>query len=116
MSDINTITVTGRIERFGELEFIGDNRKEKLPGRIAVSRYDKGRGKSVPEFHAIAIWGQRARFAHKYIGKGDAVTITGQLRASEWTAANGDRNTRIFIDVSDIVAGRKKGDRERGAE
>lgn len=61
---------------------------------------DRDYQKDVTDFIDCVAWRQTAEFASKYLDKGRAVAVTGQLQIREWKDKDGKgrRNAEVIVD------------------
>ena len=55
-----------------------------------------------PNFIDCIVWGKRAETVHKYLQKGSAVIIEGEIRWSSWEGTDGKKNSKIEVQVHDF--------------
>lgn len=58
--------------------------------------------KNHTEWHSVVIFGKRAEATAKHKSKGDALTIRGHLRTSDYTDNNGVRRFSTRIHAEDV--------------
>lgn len=70
---------------------------------IAVNRQRRSDG-AAPETDWIDIqaWRGTAEFIKRWFGKGEAIIITGSLRAETWTDNEGNRRKRVFVLADNV--------------
>lgn len=71
-----------------------------------------------PDWHRLRLWEQRAEVALRYVTRGSAIAIEGQLRTESWTDQQQVRHTRSFVHVENLVllpSGRPRDEGERPA-
>ncbi len=118
MTDINKVVLLGRLTRDGELSYTRSG-YPILKMALAVNRGRKQNDKWVEEasFFEANLWGKRAESLRPYLIKGQQVAIDGALRQERWESPDGDKRSKIVIDVSDIqLVGSKKAEDSRPAE
>jgi single-strand DNA-binding protein len=103
---MNKITFTGRVVADAELKFIpsGD---AILNFRVAS---DVGFGdKKVTNWFGCQIWGKRGEALQQYLGKGQQVTIFGQLTLREWQNKDGAKvlSPDVRVDEVELQGGQK---------
>lgn len=74
-------------------------------------------GKEETTWFRVSLFGKTAEIAEKYVKKGNAVYIEGDLKAREWTDKEGNKRTSIEIAGNKLVLLGKKEDekKEEGA-
>lgn len=105
MTDINSVTVIGRLTRdIGENDFAYLNTgTAKLTFSIAVNRSIK-RGEEWIEdvsYFDITYWGKAAEAVKQYIGKGKQVCIKGYLKQDRWEK-DGQKHSKIGIIAESV--------------
>ena len=95
MTDINSVTVTGRITRdIGERDFTYfASGTAKLQFSIAVNKSVKdanGNWSEKSAFFDVVVWGKYAESLRPRLAKGAKVTVCGQLERDTWE----DKQTR----------------------
>lgn len=96
---MTNVTLVGRIVR--DFEF-NSKTKDKL-GRSSIAVDGAGDfkdGKSQSGFFSVEAWGANAEFAEKWLKKGSAVSISGELRHSTWTDGDGNKREKVVVKVS----------------
>jgi single-strand DNA-binding protein len=107
MTDLNTVTIIGRLTRDAE-----QPSAERAPLRfsIAVNRSKKQGDQFVDEanYFDIEYW-HRSILPH--LTKGKQVAITGELRQDRWTDKDGATRSKVVISARDIqlLGGSKSG-------
>lgn len=98
MSDLNSITLSGRLTK--DPEFISE-KFVKLS--IANNQYNAKEKKEKPNFFNVLLIGGVAKMA-KYISKGTLIAFTGKLQQSSFKDKNGNNRQSFDIAVmNDLV-------------
>ena len=103
MKDINTVTVSGRLTRDGELKFT--NGGFAILNFSLASNYSKKVGDSWEEqanFFDCVVLGKRGESLAQYLTKGQQVMVSGEIRQDRWEK-DGEKKSRISIIANDIV-------------
>ena len=102
MSDINSVTIIGRLTRDAELKYTAQNQPVSKFS-IAVNRSKKNGDKWEEEasFFDVNFWGLRAESMSKQLIKGKQVCISGELRQDRWQQ-DGQNRSRVYITAIDI--------------
>lgn len=90
-TDINTISLSGRLVRDPQLRHVGDGRAV-CDLRIAVN----GSGDDVT-YVDVTSFGKPAEACAQYLTKGRQVSVTGRLAYREWTANDGVRRSKHSV-------------------
>lgn len=56
-----------------------------------------------PVFHRVVAFNGLAENAAATLGKGNAVTVTGQLADDSWTGEDGRRHQRTVLEAADVA-------------
>jgi len=115
MSDIATVTVTGRLGRTPELEGSGD--KVRLRLRIAVSdrvRVD-GEWQNATIWMSATVWGRRAESLVGMLSKGSRVAVSGRLGVREYTTRDGEVRTDLEVRYPDVALLESKRERQKSS-
>jgi single-strand DNA-binding protein len=111
MTDLNRVTVIGRLTRDCELKYTGSG--------LAICRfslannYRKKTGNDWGEevnFFDFVFFGRSAEALSKYLTKGKQVAVAGELRQNRWEQ-DGQKRSKVEIVASDIqlLGGRSEG-------
>ena len=114
MSDINRVTIIGRLTKDAELKSTaGGHAVSKFT--IAVNRC--GKGENEAGFFDVNLWGKRAESLNQYLVKGKTVGIDGELRQERWQQ-DGQSRSRVLIVASDVqlLGGKNEGGAQGGED
>lgn len=119
MSDINNITLLGRLGRDPDLQTFGSGNKVTLRLASSESWKNKQTGEKVEEtcwVDAVA-WNGLADVLHRYLAKGDQVLVTGRLVLDEWEK-DGQKRSKHYIKIRDFsfVGGKNDGQKQAGGQ
>jgi len=108
MSDLNRVTVIGRLAKDAELKSTPSGHAVSK-FTVAVNRYSKG--ESEASFFDVNLWGKQAESLSQYLTKGKAVGIDGELRQERWRQ-DGQNRSRVLIVASSVqlLGGRESKD------
>jgi single-strand DNA-binding protein len=102
MTDINRVTLIGRLTRDAELKF---TQAGQAVGKfsVAVNRNRKVGEQWEEEVHYFdaVLWGRTAESLNQYLVKGKQVAIDGELRQNRWEQ-DGQKHSRVEIAVNNI--------------
>ncbi len=103
MTDINKVVLIGRLTRDGELTYTKSG-YPILKMALAVNLARKQNEQWVDEasFFEAVLWGRRGETLASYTTKGKQVSIDGHLRQERWENAQGERRSRVVIDVDNL--------------
>lgn len=119
MEDFNKGLLSGRISKktVRRVNSKSENNPQFAIANInlAVNYYDKSGKATKALYFPIKIVGQQAEYIEKYLDVGDELYVTGEWRPNEWTSKNGEKHREIYLEASEIKAGRKKKSSTEGA-
>jgi single-strand DNA-binding protein len=110
MSDINNVTIVGRLGADPELKQAGSSQVCKM--RVATSRKwkDKNTGemREDTQWHSVDVWGPQAESCSKYLRKGQEVGVVGSI---EYRKVGEGTDAKHFttIRAGDVRFGSGKG-------
>jgi len=95
---MNSITIAGTLGRDAEQRF--------LPNGDAVSSFSvadsQGRDKPTT-WWSCSMFGKRSEALHKYLVKGQSVTVVGSVTEREFTDKNGQQRKVMDVRVNDVA-------------
>jgi single-strand DNA-binding protein len=98
--DFNHFTALGRLTRDVETS-VTPNKKQVAKFGFATST-GYGDNKK-PLFIDAECWGKTAEIAAKYLSKGKAIHISGELQMDMWESQEGQKRSKIKVTVRDIT-------------
>lgn len=105
MSDINNVSLTGRLTRPPELRATASGTQIlsfTLAFNTSVRNRQTGEWDERGNFIDCTIFGKRVEALSRYLTKGQKVAVTGELRYSTWDK-DGQRHSKLDVIVDDIV-------------
>jgi single-strand DNA-binding protein len=101
MSDINKVTLVGRLTRDAEQSYTQSG-YAVLKFSIAVNRRKKQGDQWVDEanFFDVTSWGKQGEAIAPYMTKGQQVAIDGELRQDRWEAQDGLRRSKVYVSAN----------------
>ncbi|MBD5412675.1 MAG: single-stranded DNA-binding protein [Treponema sp.] len=114
MTDINTLTIIGRLVRDPEAIAYTSGGTARLNISIAVNRREKRGGdwSDRASFFDITIWGKTAENIKPYLAKGKQIAVEGYLDQQRWEK-DGQKFSRVCIVANNVqLLGRKDGAQE----
>lgn len=105
MSDINSITVTGRLTRDPEMRQAGGQQVCRFSvacGRSWVSK-STGNREERTTFFDCEVWGTRGEALGRILRKGMQVTVSGSHESDAREQQDGSKRTYWTLKVSDVV-------------
>ena len=95
MSDLNVMSLTGRLTKDATFGTVGSSGKQLLSMNVAVNT---GFGQSKKTlFIKVNMWGERGEKIVQYLKKGTVVAVSGPLSLNEWTSADGAAMTDLVV-------------------
>tara|TARA_R110002020_G_scaffold155421_1_gene336473 strand:- start:135 stop:509 length:375 start_codon:yes stop_codon:yes gene_type:complete len=109
MSDINVMTVSGRLVRDPELKTTS-NGNTVASFRIANNTLKK------TNFFDVSLWGKPAETLVQYAEKGRWISLSGRMEQDEWEDKEGNKRTSysIVADNFNFLGSGKKDDEATG--
>ena len=109
MSDVNVVTVSGRLTKEPELRQT-NNGTDVASFRLANNMLKK------TNFFDVSLWGRSAATLAQHGSKGSWISLTGRLEQDEWEDKEGNRRTsyKISSDNFNFMGGGK--DNNSGTE
>lgn len=101
MSDINTITLTGRLTKDFECK-MGNNNTAYGTFSMAVSDYENN--EELTYFYNVKVIGHNANYVQKYTQKGTLVSVCGKLVQRKYTDKNNQQQVAYEIKANSVVA------------
>lgn len=104
MSDVNTVTVSGRLTRDPELRHTNSGTAVCNIG-IASSRsrkQDDGSYAEETSFFDGVVWSGFGELVARKLQKGDLVTVSGRLQQRSWEGDDGTKRSKVEIVVNDV--------------
>jgi single-strand DNA-binding protein len=98
MSDINTVTLTGRLGGKPDLRYTPKGTAVAQVS-LAVSGWDGEQ--ETTDWIGLTFWGKLAEAAQKNLDKGRKIAVSGRLRQEEWTdqeTQKKQRKTRVVVE------------------
>lgn len=113
MSDINNVSLTGRLTRDPELRVTAGGTQLlsfTLAFNTSVRNRQTGEWEERGNFIDCTMFGKRAEALLRYLAKGQKVAIAGKLRYATWDK-DGQRHSKLdlIVDEIDFMAPRQGG-------
>jgi single-strand DNA-binding protein len=101
MSDINQLTVTGRLTKDSELKQLSTG-TDLLTFDVAVNTGFGQYAKTL--FITVNLWGKTGPKLQQYLLKGKPVGLSGELQQQEWTSkVDGSKQRKIVLSTNSVV-------------
>lgn len=94
MSDINSLTIVGRLTRDPEVKYTSGG---KALGNISIASNHGYGDKQDVSYFDVEVWENKAIACEKYLKKGDQVMVQGYLKQKKWQTQNGENRYKIVI-------------------
>ena len=114
MASFNKVILMGRLVAAPELK----TTPAGLPVTsfvLAVDRKYSKDGEKKADFITIVAWRQTAEFVCKYVGKGSAIIICGELQTRSWTDDAGKKRYATEVLANEVNFVESKKNSEAGA-
>lgn len=102
--DCNRVFLVGRLTKKPILK---EGRDPRCQFTLAVNRVVSNRNGPQTDYIPCVLWGSQAEGFYRSVDKGDEVGITGRIRTSVATAADGSARYYWEIRVDEVRLGRK---------
>lgn len=100
MSDVNTVTVSGRITRDPVLKTLAGG-TSICEVSLASNRKFKDNEETV--FIDVDIWGKQGEVLSEFLHKGKYIVVTGRLKQDRWNSEDGTAKTKISIVAESVT-------------
>jgi len=102
MADINHVVLVGRLTRDAELKFTSSG-QAVCKFSLAINRRRKvgEQWEDEANYFDVVLWGRQGESLTKYLLKGKAVGVEGQLRQDRWQQ-DGQNRSRVEIVAENI--------------
>ena len=117
MTDINTLTIIGRLTSNCDLAYTADG-TARLNLSIAVNRSQKSGGEwsDKASFFDVTVWGKTAENISPYLSKGKQIAVQGYLDQQRWEK-DGQRFSKVCIIAEQVqLLGGKDADVKQQAQ
>ena len=110
---LNMTAIQGRISTDLAVEYTPGKQIPYCKFRVAVDRdYLSEGNQRRTDFLSCIAWKERASFAAKCFSKGDMVIVRGRLEEDTWSDREGNKRSRMIINVDSVYFGETKQARE----
>lgn len=117
---LNQVQIIGRLGQDPEVREVQGNLVANFSIATTEKWKDKNSGEPMEhtEWHRVAVWGRLAEIVEQYVFKGSLIYISGKLKTSKYTDANGVEkySTTIDADTMKMLDGRPGGQGEQGGQ
>lgn len=107
MSDINTITLSGRLGGDPEFKYFESGAKT-VTISIGVNKWSKKQNQEVVTWHTAKAWGNKAEFIGEVAKKGALVCIQGTLEKDVYQDETGKNVAKTYILINEVKITNKK--------
>lgn len=116
MTDINKVTIIGRLTRDAELKYTNSG-TAICEFALAVNNAKKKGEEWVdePSFFDITIFGRQGEAIQQYMVKGKQVGVVGRLEQQRWQNHEGQNRSKVVIIAETVQLLRSKGEDTGGA-
>jgi single-strand DNA-binding protein len=116
MSDINRVTLVGRLTRDPELRSLSSGTSVLSLG-LAVNgrqRDPSGNWTDKPNFFDVKVFGAQADMLANHLAKGRRIGVDGRLDWSSWEAQDGTKRSKVEVVAQSVQFLDSRGDGELG--
>lgn len=101
--NVNVCVLTGNLTRDPEMAELPSG-AQVCRLRVAMATRERVDGEWVdrPNYFDVSVFGAQGESASRYLSKGRAVAIQGQLRWREWQTDEGERRQAVSITASQV--------------
>ncbi len=116
MSDINRVTLVGRLTRDPELRALPSGTSVLSLGLAVNGRQKDQTGNWIdkPNFFDVKVFGGQADMLANHLSKGRRVGIDGRLDWSSWEAQDGTKRSKVEVVAQSVQFLDSRGDGEGG--
>lgn len=108
MSDINTVTISGRLGNDPDFKYFESGAK-CVTISIGVNKWSKKQEKEVVTWHTAKAWGNKAEFIGEVAKKGVLVCIQGTLEKDVFKDEQTGKNiAKTYILINEVKITNKK--------
>jgi single-strand DNA-binding protein len=102
MSDVNNVTLVGRLTRDADLKYTSNG---KAVSKFSLAVNDKRKvgddWKDEASFFEIVLWGQIAESINQYLSKGKQIAVVGRLTQERWEQ-DGQNRSKVTVTAANI--------------
>ena len=116
MSDINRVTLVGRLTRDPELRSLPSGSSVLNLGLAVNGRQKDSSGNWVdkPNFFDVKVFGAQADMLANHLAKGRRVGVDGRLDWSSWEAQDGSKRSKVEVVAQSVQFLDSRGDEAGG--
>ncbi|MFL5961763.1 MAG: single-stranded DNA-binding protein [Gaiellaceae bacterium] len=116
MSDINRVTLVGRLTRDPELRALPSGTSVLNLGLAVNGRQKDSSGNWIdkPNFFDVKVFGGQAEMLANHLAKGRRIGVDGRLDWSSWEAQDGGKRSKVEIVAQSVQFLDSRGDGEAG--
>lgn len=96
-----TITITGHLTQDPKVETVQVESEDRTLCRFRVG-YSINRGRNDRNFISVTTWGNSAINHAKWLEKGSAVRVDGELAFDTWESEDGTKQSRHHVTNADV--------------
>jgi len=116
VSDINRVTLVGRLTRDPELRSLSSGNSVLNLGLAVNGRQKDASGNWVdkPNFFDVKVFGGQADMLANHLAKGRRIGVDGRLDWSSWEAQDGSKRSKVEVVAQSVQFLDSRGDGEAG--
>jgi single-strand DNA-binding protein len=117
MPNYNKVILAGHLTRDIEVKYLDSGTAVANVGMAVNNRVKRGdEWTDEPCFIEIALWGRNAENASKYLEKGSAILVDGNLKLDQWEDRDGNKRSRHSVNVQTMQFLPKGGSSKGGGD
>ena len=94
---VNNCVFIGWLVADPEITSVGARNTPKCTFRISVKRRTAQQGQQDADFFTVETWGKSAENCAKYLAKGRAVAVRGQMHTDSYTGTDGQKHYKTYL-------------------
>lgn len=104
MPSINRVILAGHLGKDPALKTVGNSKVANFSLATSKKWTDKATGeiKQKTQWHNIVVWGRQAEACGKYLSKGKAVFVEGEIETRDYTDKQGQKKYVTEIVASNV--------------
>jgi single-strand DNA-binding protein len=116
MSDINRVTLVGRLTRDPELRALPSGTSVLNLGLAVNGRQKDSSGNWIdkPNFFDVKVFGAQAEMLANHLAKGRRIGVDGRLDWSSWEAQDGGKRSKVEVVAQSVQFLDSRGDSDAG--
>lgn len=97
---MNVVVVSGNLVRDPELKNVGESKVVSFSVAVNTVRGSGDNRREDTSYVDCEAWGRQAEVIAQYMKKGDPILVNGELRQDRWEDTDGNKRSKIKVNVS----------------